>query len=174
MPERRALSATAAELLGILALILVVGGAIAGNREWIAGFVAFRLFLLGLVLGDVTFVVGLIGLLRTRAASGRTGRGSSQRATRASQPPTLPRRARSSSSVRACRSAPVRTPRAYSRRAVAGPTPWNASTGRPASRPGASAGVTTRSPSGLASPLAVFARNLPKETPALAVSPVAS
>lgn len=75
MPERRAASATASELLGILALVAVVGGAVAGTFEWVPGFIGFRIFGLGLLLGVLTLLLGLIGLLRTRAGSGRLGRG---------------------------------------------------------------------------------------------------
>jgi len=75
MPERRALSATVAELLGILALLAVAGGAAAGKLEFLPGFVAFRFFLFGLLLGVLTLLLGLVGILRTRAGSGRTGRG---------------------------------------------------------------------------------------------------
>ena len=75
MPERRAWSATASELLGFLAVLLVIGGALAGNQELAPGFIAFRIFLLGLVLGVVTLILGLVGLARTRASSGRLGRG---------------------------------------------------------------------------------------------------
>ena len=62
MPERRALSATIAQGLGALAIVLVVVGAVAGNQEWIPGTIGFRLFLLGLGLGVVTLAVLLICL----------------------------------------------------------------------------------------------------------------
>lgn len=76
MPERRAFSATASELIGFGALLLVAVGALAAKFEWVPGFIGFRIFGLGLVLGGVlSLVFGLIGLLRTRAGSGRTGRG---------------------------------------------------------------------------------------------------
>ena len=68
----------------------------------------------------------------------------------------------------------MRMPSALRRTAVAGPTPWKSSTGRPATSAGASSGVMTRSPSGLARPDAVLARNFPNETPAEHASPVAS
>lgn len=76
MPERSAWSATVSELIAILALLAVGFGALAGKLEWIPGFIGFRIFGAGLVLGGVlASVFGLIGLLRTRAGSGRTGRG---------------------------------------------------------------------------------------------------
>lgn len=76
MPERRALSATCSELIAILAVMAVAGGAIAGSREWVPGFIGFRIFLGGMVLGGLlSLVLGLVGILRTRASSGRTGRG---------------------------------------------------------------------------------------------------
>jgi uncharacterized protein (DUF1499 family) len=75
MPERRALSATIAWTLGVLALVAVVVGAVAGNREWVPGFVGFRIFGLGLLLGVVTLLAGLVGIARTGEGSGRSGRG---------------------------------------------------------------------------------------------------
>ncbi len=76
MPERRALSATISEMVAILALLAVVVGALAGSQEWVPGFIGFRIFGAGMVLGGLlALVFGLIGLLRTRAGSGRTGRG---------------------------------------------------------------------------------------------------
>ncbi|MBW2315109.1 MAG: DUF1499 domain-containing protein [Deltaproteobacteria bacterium] len=74
MPERRALSATIAQGLGILAIIAVVVGAVAGNQEWMPGEIGFRVFGLGLLLGIVTLLLGLIGIARTGPGSGRTGR----------------------------------------------------------------------------------------------------
>jgi len=74
MPERRALSATIAQGLGSLAVVAVVVGALAGHQEWVPGFVGFRVFGLGLLLGVVTLLVGLVGIARTAAGSGRTGR----------------------------------------------------------------------------------------------------
>ncbi len=75
MPERRSWAALASELLGILAVVAVAFGAAAASFEWIPGFVGFRIFLLGLLLGLVTLVLAIVGLLRTRAGSSRTGRG---------------------------------------------------------------------------------------------------
>jgi len=75
MPERRALSATLAELLGIVAVVAVVVGAVAGNRELLPGPLGFRIFGLGLLLGVLTLLFGLVGLARTGAGSGRSGRG---------------------------------------------------------------------------------------------------
>jgi uncharacterized protein (DUF1499 family) len=74
MPERRALSATIAELLAGLAVLAVAFGALAGHREWIPGFLGFRIFGLGLLLGVLTLVIGLVGIARTGASSGRSGR----------------------------------------------------------------------------------------------------
>ena len=74
MPERRALSATIAQGLGIVALVAVVVGGLAGHQEWVPGFVGFRVFGLGLLLGVVTLLAGLVGIARTAAGSGRTGR----------------------------------------------------------------------------------------------------
>ena len=76
MPERRALSATASVLFGFLAVAAALGGAVAARLEWVPGFVGFRIFGAGLALGGVlTLLLGLVGLLRTRAGSGRAGRG---------------------------------------------------------------------------------------------------
>jgi len=74
MPERRALSAVIAELLGYLAVVLVGVGALAGSQEWLPAEPAFLLFGVGLVLGVLTLLLGLLGIARTGATSGRTGR----------------------------------------------------------------------------------------------------
>lgn len=76
MPERRALSATGSELLAFLAVIAALGGAVAAHQEWVPGFFGFRIFLGGALLGGgLALLLGIVGLLRTRAGSGRTGRG---------------------------------------------------------------------------------------------------
>jgi len=74
MPERRALSATIAQGLGILAAMAVVVGAVTGHQQWLPGFLAFRVFGLGLLLGLVALLAGLVGIARTAAGSGRRGR----------------------------------------------------------------------------------------------------
>jgi len=74
MPERRALSATIAQGLGVLALLLVAFGAVGASQEWIPGFIGFRIFGVGLLLGVVALLAGLVGLARTSAGSGRVGR----------------------------------------------------------------------------------------------------
>jgi uncharacterized protein (DUF1499 family) len=75
MEERRSLAALAAEWTGMLAVLAALAGAVAGSQEWLPGALAFRIFGLGLVAGVLTLVVAVFGLLRTRAASGRSGRG---------------------------------------------------------------------------------------------------
>lgn len=79
MLERRSLSATLAQGLGILALAAVVVGAAAGHERWVPGFLGFRTFGVGLLLGIVTLLLGLVGLARTGAGSGRSGRGRAAR-----------------------------------------------------------------------------------------------
>ncbi len=64
-------------------------------------------------------------------------------------------------------------PRSRSLRAVTGPTPHKASTGRERRNGSTRSGAITVSPSGFCHPEAIFARNLFGATPADAVSPVA-
>jgi uncharacterized protein (DUF1499 family) len=76
MTERRSWTATASELLGLLAVVAVAVGAIAGHQQWVPGFIGFRIFGIGLVLGgSLCLLFGVVGLLRTRPGSGRSGRG---------------------------------------------------------------------------------------------------
>ncbi len=66
------------------------------------------------------------------------------------------------------------TPTSRRRRAVTGPTPQSASTGRSRRNASTRSGATTVSPSGFFHPEAILARNLFGATPAEAVRPVAS
>jgi len=74
MPERRSLAASASELMGYLSAMAVGVGALGGSQELMPGTVAFRIFGIGLLAGVLTLLVAVVGLLRTRAASGRSGR----------------------------------------------------------------------------------------------------
>jgi uncharacterized protein (DUF1499 family) len=72
----RSFAAVASARVGLLALLLVAAGAGGAARGWLAPMTAFGLFGIGLVpLGALTLLLGLVGLLRTRAVSGRAGRG---------------------------------------------------------------------------------------------------
>ena len=66
------------------------------------------------------------------------------------------------------------TPTARRRRAVTGPTPDSASTGRSRRNASTRSGAITVRPSGFFQPDAILARNLFGATPAEAVRPVAS
>lgn len=71
MPESQARSAVVAAGLAIACaavMALGVGGAATGL---LPGFVGFRIFLLGVLLGLAALAAGLVGLRRTRSAAGR-------------------------------------------------------------------------------------------------------
>lgn len=67
--------ASAARGIGALAALLFVGGPLAIQLGLIAPLSGFYGFGLGGLLGGVAFVLGAVGLLRTRPGSGREGRG---------------------------------------------------------------------------------------------------
>jgi uncharacterized protein (DUF1499 family) len=64
--------ARAVGLLSTLAIAVGVGGASSGL---LAGFVGFRIFGLGLLLGVAAVLFGIVGLVRTRSATGLRGSG---------------------------------------------------------------------------------------------------
>ena len=66
---------------------------------------------------------------------------------------------------------PSRCPRAWSLRAVTGPTPQSRSTGSGCRNASSPSGGTTSRPSGLATPLATLARNFVRATPTVIGSP---
>jgi uncharacterized protein (DUF1499 family) len=67
--------ATAARAVGIAAAVLFAGVPLAAQLGLETSRNAFMVFLVGVLLGLVALVLGLIGILRTRASSGREGRG---------------------------------------------------------------------------------------------------
>ena len=77
-------------------------------------------------------------------------------------------------SDRAASSPTVRTFQACKRFAVAGPTPHTRSTGSGCRKASSRSGGTASSPSGLATPLATFARNFVRATPTVTGSPTRS
>ena len=67
--------ATAARAFGILAVVLLVGAPLAIQAGLLGGAIGFRVFGASLLLGLIAVVLGLIGVVRTRVATGRGGRG---------------------------------------------------------------------------------------------------
>ncbi|MGH0028256.1 MAG: DUF1499 domain-containing protein [Myxococcota bacterium] len=60
---------------GALAALLFLGGPLANQTGAVAPLSGFYAFMLGGLLGVLALLLGAIGLLRTRASSGRAGRG---------------------------------------------------------------------------------------------------
>lgn len=71
----RSIVAVASGWLGLLALVAAGVGALGAMTGVFTPFVGFRLFTLGVLLGPLALVLGIVGLLRTRTTTGRTGRG---------------------------------------------------------------------------------------------------
>jgi len=71
--------ATLASHLGVAGLIAVGLGPLAIQAGATSPFLGFRIFLVGGLCGLIALVLGSIGLWRTRAASGREGRGRAMR-----------------------------------------------------------------------------------------------
>ena len=69
----RSRSARLAGWLGPLALLAMALGCTLALLDWLSGFVGFRIFALGIVLGVLSLLLGLLGLLMT------TGRGNTDR-----------------------------------------------------------------------------------------------
>jgi uncharacterized protein (DUF1499 family) len=67
--------ATLASHLGVAGAVALVVGPLAIQIGALSPFVGFRLFLFGGLCGLLALVLGSIGLWRTRAATGREGRG---------------------------------------------------------------------------------------------------
>jgi uncharacterized protein (DUF1499 family) len=69
------MAATLSAGLGILALVTAAAGVAGASLGALRPFVGFQVFLAGaLLLGLLSLVLGVIGLLRTGASSGRAGR----------------------------------------------------------------------------------------------------
>jgi uncharacterized protein (DUF1499 family) len=76
MGERRSIVALAAGVLGIAAALAAGAGALGANLRLLTPYLGFRLFAVGAVpLALTALVLGLVGVARTRTASGRSGRG---------------------------------------------------------------------------------------------------
>jgi hypothetical protein len=74
--ERPSRVADAARLAGILAVVLFALGPLSVQLGIASAFTGFRVFLIGLLAGLIAVVLGVIGLVKTRAATGRPGRAS--------------------------------------------------------------------------------------------------
>lgn len=79
--QTRSRVAAASFRLGILAAVLFVGPPAAVQVGVASSRLVFLVFMLGGLLGLAAFAVGLVGLYRTRASSGRSGRGLALRGT---------------------------------------------------------------------------------------------
>jgi len=75
MAQRRSFIALLAGVLGLLAAIDAIAGPLLANLGVARPMTGFVLFQLSLPTGLLALVLGLIGLLRTRTSSGRSGRG---------------------------------------------------------------------------------------------------
>lgn len=71
----RSIVALASGWLGFLALLVAGLGSLGSMAGVLTPFVGFRFFTLGVLLAPLALVLGSVGLLRTRAATGRSGRG---------------------------------------------------------------------------------------------------
>ena len=72
--QERSSAARAAAGLALVSVALVVIGAAAANLRLLSPFGGFRLFGLGLLLAVAALIAGIVGLVRTRASTGRAGR----------------------------------------------------------------------------------------------------
>jgi uncharacterized protein (DUF1499 family) len=75
MASRRSRSAFAAAVLGVLALVDAVLGPALANTGIVRPMTGFYLFAVGLLEAVLATILALIGFARTRADSGKTGRG---------------------------------------------------------------------------------------------------
>jgi uncharacterized protein (DUF1499 family) len=74
-PVKSSISATLAALFGVLAVLAVILGPLGIHLGLFSPIGGFRLFGPGMIIGGLlALLVGIVGLMRTRAASGRTGR----------------------------------------------------------------------------------------------------
>ncbi len=72
--QGRSRVATVAAVLGVAALLLVLGGALLAHLGLASPFVGFRISGLGFLVAPVGQVLAVIGLIRTRAGRDRDGR----------------------------------------------------------------------------------------------------
>ncbi len=68
--------AAAARIAGVLGVVLFALGPLSVQIGVASAFAGFRIFGLGLLSGLVALVLGVVGLVKTRAATGRPGRAS--------------------------------------------------------------------------------------------------
>jgi len=74
--ERPSRVADAARLAGILAVVLFALGPLSAQLGIAAPLSGFLVFGIGLLAGVIAVALGVVGLVKTRAATGRPGRGS--------------------------------------------------------------------------------------------------
>jgi uncharacterized protein (DUF1499 family) len=68
--------AASARIAGVLGVVLFAVGPLAIQLGLASPFVGFRIFGIGLLAGVVALVLGVVGLVKTRPATGREGRAS--------------------------------------------------------------------------------------------------
>jgi uncharacterized protein (DUF1499 family) len=71
----RSIVAIASGWLGLLSLVAAGAGALGSMTGVLTPYIGFRVFTLGVLLAPLALVLGIVGLLRTRALTGRAGRG---------------------------------------------------------------------------------------------------
>lgn len=73
--EKAAVSASVARAVGLVSAAAVAGGVGGAVSGLLTGFVGFRIFGLGLLLGLAALLFGIVGVVRTRSSTGRRGSG---------------------------------------------------------------------------------------------------
>ena len=74
--ERPSRVASAARIAGLLGVVLFALGPLSVQLGMASAFVGFRIFGIGLLSGLVALLLGVVGLVKTRSATGRPGRAS--------------------------------------------------------------------------------------------------
>jgi len=72
--ESKARSAGISQALGIAAVVAMAAGPALAQTGAATPFVGFRIFALGLMIGLLALLMGFVGLIQTRASTGRGGR----------------------------------------------------------------------------------------------------
>jgi len=73
--ERAAISASVARALGIVSAAAIAAGLAGATSGLLSGFVGFRIFGIGLLVGLAALLFGIVGVVRTRSSTGRRGAG---------------------------------------------------------------------------------------------------
>ncbi len=73
--DKAALSANVARALGLVSAVAIGGGVGGAASGLLSGFVGFRIFGVGLLVGLAALLFGIVGVIRTRSSTGRRGGG---------------------------------------------------------------------------------------------------